>query len=91
MQVSAKGHGDLGLAVLIDKSTAIDLAETEDHFIAAGKAKPGQPFVSYVGAGWTSSRDFDGPEDWWALVDNLAQRLSKPLTITVLKNGQPVK
>lgn len=78
-----RGHGDLGTAVLIQQNQFIDFREINDHYIAIGKIRPGQPLVSYVGAGWTASRDFDGPADWWRYVDEFAQRLSTPLVVTL--------
>jgi pectinesterase len=79
------GHGDLGTAVLMDKGQLVDIREIGDHYLVIGKAKSGQTFTSYVGAGWTSSRDFEDAEDWWRAVDAYAQRLTTPLTVTVGK------
>ena len=86
-----RGHGDLGTAVLIEKSQLFDLREVEDHYVAIGTLQDSAPLVTYVGAGWTSSRDFESAEDWWREVDSFAQRLSSPVTITVTKNGKPVQ
>ena len=85
------GHGDLGIGILQDKRSLVDLKETDDHFLSIGTIQPGQTLVSYVGAGWTSSRDFGRAEDWWREVDTFAQRLSTPITVSVLKNGQVVR
>ena len=76
------GHGDLGTAVLVSKNQLIDFREIADHYITISKVAPGGTLVSYVGAGWTASRDFNGPADWWRYVDELAQRLAKPLIVT---------
>lgn len=78
-----RGHGTLGKAVIVEKSRLVNMQETDDHYLAIARAMPGQTLVSYVGAGWTSSRDFDHVEDWWALVDQFAQRLSSPLLVSV--------
>lgn len=78
-----RGHGTLGKAVIIEKGRLAYMHETDDHYLAIARAMPGQVLVSYVGAGWTSSRDFNRVEDWWALVDLFAQRLSSPLLVTV--------
>ena len=83
IQASTKGHGDLGLAALLDKSQLVDLREIDDHYIAIGRTTAGKPLVSYVGAGWTSSRDFSSAEDWWKHVDAFAQRLAAPVKVTV--------
>jgi pectinesterase len=78
-----RGHGTLGKAVLVEKSRLVDLQETDDHYLAIARTMPGQTLVSYVGAGWTSSRDFERVEDWWQLVDTFAQRLSSPLVLSI--------
>jgi pectinesterase len=91
VQPNTDGHGDLGLAVLVDKAHLMDTREIDDHYVAIGKARSGQPLVSYVGAGWTSSRDFSSAEDWWKHVDQFAQRLSRPVTVTLSRNNQTVK
>jgi hypothetical protein len=90
IEARTRGHGDLGTAVLMDKSQLFDLREVDDHYVAIGNVQGGAPLVSYVGAGWTSSRDFDSAEDWWREVDNFAQRLSSPVAIRVMKNGRAV-
>ena len=77
------GHGLLGTAVLINKTSMLDLKETDDHYLAIGHAQQGQALVTYVGSGWTSSGDFRTAEDWWAEVDNFAQRLSTPVRVTL--------
>jgi pectinesterase len=78
-----RGHGDLGTAVLIRKATVIENRELSDHYVVIGRATAAAPLVSYVGAGWTASRDFDDVEDWWRHVDEFAQRLAAPLVVTV--------
>ena len=91
VQPNTQGHGELGIALLIDKNVMVDLKEIDDHYLAIGQTRSGQPLVSYVGAGWTSSRDFDRAEDWWKHVDNFAQKLARPLTVTLSRNGQSVR
>jgi len=77
------GHGDLGTAVMVNRNQFVDFREINDHYITISKVAPGTALVSYVGAGWTASRDFDNPVDWWTYVDQFAQRLAKPLTVTM--------
>lgn len=86
-----RGHGELGTAVLMEKSQLFDTRELDDHYVAIGNVQQGAPLVSYVGAGWTSSRDFESAEDWWREVDSFAQRLSSPVAITVSRNGRTVQ
>ena len=95
-----KGHGDLGTAAFMSKTQLVDTREIDNHYLIIGKVQscarmtepPGQECVvgvstltSYVGAGWTSSRDFDSAEDWWKAVDNFAQRLGSPLSVTIVR------
>ena len=53
------------------------------HYLATLTAQPGEPVVSYVGAGWTASGDVDSIEDWWAVLDGEAARLATPVVVTV--------
>ncbi len=77
------GHGDLGTAVMLDRVRVVDMKETDDHFVLTATARPGQPVVHYIGAGWTGSRDFDAVADWWSYLDGYARRLAAPVRITV--------
>lgn len=77
------GHGELGTAVLIQRSTLTDWKENGDHYLAIGRAKSGVPAVHYIGAGWTASGDFPTPQSWWAYLDNYADRLASPIKVTV--------
>jgi pectinesterase len=81
------GHGDLGSAVLLDRSALVDYKETDDHYVAVAVARSGERAVSYVGAGWTGSRDFGSVEDWWAYLNAYAQRLGTPVRVTISKDG----
>jgi hypothetical protein len=78
------GHGDLGTAVLVDRASLVDMKELDDHYITISHVQPGTPLLSFVGAGWTSSRDFAGAEDWWRYLDECAQRFARPLLVQVL-------
>jgi pectinesterase len=77
------GHGDLGTAVLLEREALVETRELSDHYIAIATARPNVPAVSWVGAGWTGSRDLEGVEGWWAYLDAFAQRLESPLKIVI--------
>lgn len=77
------GHGDLGTAVLLERARVTDVKETDDHYVMIATARAGQPVVHYLGAGWTGSRDFTGVEEWWRYLNDYAQRLAAPLTVTI--------
>jgi len=55
--------------------------------VAVGAARPGEPVVTYVGAGWTASGDFPTPQAWWAYLDGFAERLAAPVRVTVSAAG----
>jgi pectinesterase len=44
----------------------------------------------YIGAGWTDSGDFHDVRDWWTYLDQAAQRVATPVTITFVDRGRPV-
>ncbi len=86
IEMRTHGHGDLGTAVLVPKHTLVDFEEIADHYLSISRIPAGGTLVSYVGAGWTASRDFSGAEDWWRSVDEFAQRLATPVTLTSVKS-----
>jgi pectinesterase len=77
------GHGEMGTAVLLPRSTVADWKEAHGHYLAVSHATSGKPVVHYVGAGWTDSGDFPTPQSWWKYLDETAQRLDSPLKVTV--------
>ncbi|MDT7856553.1 DUF4861 family protein [Rubrivirga sp. S365] len=79
--VGNEGHGDLGTAVLVRTDRVAEHAEAEDHSLLVTEAEPGTPFVAYVGAGWTAN-DVGGVEEWWATLDDAAERLAHPLRVS---------
>lgn len=81
------GHGDLGTAVMLERSRLVEWKETDDHYVAIATARAGLPVIHYIGAGWTPSGDFDHAEDWWAHLDAQAQRIAAPLRVTVGREG----
>ena len=77
------GHGELGTAVLIRRSTLKDWKENGDHYLAIGTAQSGNPAIHYIGAGWTASGDFPTPQSWWAYLDAFADKLANPIKVTI--------
>jgi hypothetical protein len=49
--------------------------------IMLGQALPGQPFVYYLGAGWSKSGDFADAPAWEAQVHNVAARVATALRV----------
>ncbi len=77
------GHGELGTAVLVPTAALDSITREGRHDMAVMTVKPGEPVVSYAGAGWTASGDVDSVEAWWAHLDAEAARLSAPVVVTV--------
>ena len=77
------GHGRLGTAVLVPSEHLGEIARAGRHLLATFTATPGEPVVSYVGAGWTAGGDVDDVADWWELLDATARRLAVPVVVTV--------
>lgn len=53
------------------------------HYLALGTAKPEQPFVYYMGAGWSKSGDFPDAVSWDAYVANMAARVVAPVKVSI--------
>ena len=77
------GHGELGTAVLIQRDRLRDWKEIDDHYLAIGTAQSGAPATHYIGAGWTASGDFPTPQSWWAYLDEFADRLARPIKVSI--------
>ena len=77
------GHGELGLGLLLDRASLLELKETDDHVLAIATARADRPAVHYIGAGWTASGDFTDVRAWWRALDTLAQRLASPIRVAV--------
>lgn len=77
------GHGELGAAILIERSRLVDWKENDKHYFAVSRARSGVPVSNYVASGWTDSGDFRDVKDWWKYLDATAQRLSNPLKVTL--------
>ncbi len=77
------GHGDLGTAVIVPSASLDGVERAGRHLMARVPATPGEPIISYAGAGWTASGDVDSVEAWWALLDAEAARLATPVVVTV--------
>ena len=76
-------HGSLGTAILLPSVGFQDVADVENHFLAASTARSGVAVVQYAGAGWTASGDFCSVQDWWRHLDAMAERLANPIRVTI--------
>lgn len=74
-------NGHTACAVIVPGQATRAAAVGADALLV-GTAQPGQPFVYWLGAGWSKSGDFPDPQAWEAHVRNVAQRLAVPLRVT---------
>ena len=74
-------NGSIACAVIIPEKQAAGFADAGGDFILLGKTLPGQPFVHYLGAGWSKSGDFPDPAAWENYVRDYARRLHAPLVV----------
>ncbi len=58
-----------------------EFTNDEANLLAIAQAKPGQPFVHYLGAGWSKSGDFPDSSSWNDYVRKFALGLKSPLVI----------
>ncbi|MES2151828.1 MAG: glycoside hydrolase family 88 protein [Pseudomonadota bacterium] len=73
--------GTIGCGVVLPMAGAF--AESAGNYLALGQALPGQPFVYYLGAGWSKSGDFSNAQAWEAYVQNFAARVAAPVQVRV--------
>ncbi len=74
-------NGTNACAVILPGASGF--TENAGHYLALAPAKPGQPFVYYLGGGWSKSGDFANAAAWDVHVGHTAERLAHPLTVTV--------
>ena len=54
----------------------------DGHVLAISDYEPGAEYVYYWGAGW-SKYGFDSMEAWTQYLDEYAQKVRNPLTVTI--------
>jgi hypothetical protein len=59
--------------------------------LAIARARVGEPFVYYFGAGWSRSGDFPGEQDWEGYVRLCCERLRAPLEVKIGSDQFTVK
>jgi hypothetical protein len=74
-------NGHTACAVIVPGQATRAAVDGGDALLV-GAAQPGQPFVHYLGAGWSKGGDFPDAQAWEAHVRNVAQRLAVPLRVT---------
>jgi rhamnogalacturonyl hydrolase YesR len=76
-------NGSNACAIILPGATGF--AADAGHYLATANAKPGQPFVYYLGAGWSRSGDFADARAWDDYVRTTAARIAAPVKISVAK------
>jgi len=78
-----KGNGQLGCAIIMDPAVITDVTEADGNYLVAARVPAEGPAVYYAGFGWDKSGDFAGVENWERYVDQFAQRLRAPVTVSL--------
>jgi hypothetical protein len=78
-----KGNGQLGCAIIMDPAVIAGVTEGDGNYLVAARIPAGGPAVYYAGFGWDKSGDFAGVDDWERYVDQFAQRLHAPVTVSL--------
>ncbi|WP_195763732.1 glycoside hydrolase family 88 protein [Pseudoduganella rivuli] len=79
------GDGHAACAVVLPDARFVN---NGGHYLALGAAAQNQPFVYYMGAGWSKSPDFPTAEAWERHVQDFAARVASPVKVTVQGAGQ---
>lgn len=74
-------NGHTACAIIVPGQRTTAARDGEDALLM-GRAVPGQPFVHYLGAGWSKSGDFADAAAWEAKVVNEAARVATPLQVS---------
>jgi rhamnogalacturonyl hydrolase YesR len=77
----APPHGHTACALILPGQPG-HLVEAGGNALLVGRALPSQPFVHYLGAGWSKSGDFPTEQSWENHVRSVAARLAQPLHIS---------
>ncbi|HEY4081650.1 MAG TPA: glycoside hydrolase family 88 protein [Burkholderiaceae bacterium] len=77
------GNGSNACAVIVPGASGYTV--NNGNYLALAQAKPRQPFVYYLGAGWSRSGDFADAPAWEAYVSTAAGRVSVPVKVTVAR------
>ena len=78
-----KGNGQLGCAIIMNPAVITDVTEADGNYLGAARVPAEGPAVYYAGFGWDKSGDFAGVENWERYVDQFAQRLRAPVTVSL--------
>ncbi len=77
------GHGELGTGVVLAPGTADGTAQDATNNYLLVTVSDGSVVTTYAGGGWSLSGDFPTTESWDTYLQDFAQRLRHPLTLTL--------
>lgn len=76
------GHVALGL---VFPQGAKEMLDKDGHFLAIADYKQGEPFVYYLGSGW-SKGGLESAAAWFEMIKNEKVKVNNPLVVTVVEN-----
>lgn len=60
--------GTMGVALLVDPATIVDVTADADNYLVLLRASLGKPFVYYMGATWDRGLDVHSQQEWLEIV-----------------------
>ena len=77
--------GHLGCAIVLPPGAAGVYKQTDGEHLIVADARPGAPFVAYVGFGWDRSGDGAAPDlaGWTKSVERRARELAAPVRVSL--------
>jgi pectinesterase len=80
--VKADGS-NFGCGVIVDPAQVKDIVEADGNVLVVTAMSAGSDVTYYAGSGWDRSGDFTTVEDWDRYLDQAAQRIRSPLSVSV--------
>jgi pectinesterase len=80
--VKADGS-NFGCGVIVDPAQVKDIVEADGNVLVVTAMSAGSDVTYYAGSGWDRSGDFKSVEDWDRYLDQAAQRIRSPLSVSV--------
>ncbi|MBN2010748.1 DUF4861 family protein [candidate division KSB1 bacterium] len=76
-------NGELGTVAMMSPKKFKEFREDKQHHLIIGTATLNQPFIYYVGAGWTGNGFFVDDDSWIAYIKEFVIKMDKPLVIKI--------
>jgi phosphoribosylformimino-5-aminoimidazole carboxamide ribonucleotide (ProFAR) isomerase len=80
--VKADGS-NFGCGVVVDPAQVKEFVEADGNVLFVTAMSAGSDVIYYAGSGWDRSGDFRTVEDWDRYLDQAAQRIRLPLSVSV--------